>query len=222
MDRALPTTARCVMIPAAILAAGASSRMGRPKALLPTGVAGETFLTRIVHILSDANVDDLLVVTGKDSAAIRAAVEVGLMPLRVIENPEPEAGQLSSLLMALRAVDHPGVRGMLVTLVDVPLVSADTVRAVLEAYRRSGAPVVRPVRGGRHGHPVVFDRSVFDELRSADPHIGAKAVVRAHQAAVVDVAVEDQGAFLDVDTQADYDRIIGRLSPTIGGHDPRR
>ena len=198
------------MIPAAILAAGASSRMGRPKALLPTAVAGETFLTRIIHTLREAAVDDLLVVTGKDSMAIRAAVEREGMAPRLIENPDPGAGQLSSLLTALRAIDHPGVRAMLVALVDVPLVSADTVRAVLDAYRRSGAPVVRPVWGGRHGHPVIFDRSVFDELRSADPHIGAKAVVRAHETAVVDVEVEDQGAFLDIDTQADYDRIIER------------
>lgn len=197
------------MIPGVVLAAGASSRMGRPKALLPTDVAGETFLTRIIRTLREAEVADVVVVMGKDADAIRQAVQGDLAP-RFIENPEPEAGQLSSLLVALRAVDHPGVRGMLVALVDVPLVSAETVRAVLAAYRHSGAPVVRPVSGGRHGHPVIFDRAVFAELRRADPHIGAKAVVRAHQAAVVDVAVEDAGAFADVDTQADYDRIIGR------------
>ena len=201
------------MIPGVVLAAGASSRMGRPKALLPTDVAGETFLTRIIRTLREAEVDDVVVVMGKDADAIRQAVQGDLEP-RFIENPEPEAGQLSSLLVALRAVDHPGVRGMLVALVDVPLVSAETVRRafVLAAYRRSGAPVVRPVSGGRHGHPVIFDRAVFAELRRADPHIGAKAVVRAHQAAVVDVEVEDAGAVADVDTPADYDRIIGRRS----------
>ena len=68
------------------------------------------------------------------------------------------------------------------TLVDVPLVHPDTVRAVVNAWRRSRAPIVRPARGDEHGHPVIFDCAVFDELRSADRTIGAKAVVRAHAA----------------------------------------
>ena len=202
------------MIPAAILAAGASSRMGRPKALLPTGVVGEIFLTRIIRTLSEVPVDDLLVVTGKDSLAIRTAVEGAGMTLQLIENPDPGEGQLSSLLTALRVIDHPGVRAMLVTLVDVPLVSTETVRSVINAYRYSGAPVVRPAWRGRHGHPVIFDRSVFGELRNADPQLGAKAVIRAYETAIVDVEVHDQGAFLDIDTQADYDRLIKQLPPS--------
>ncbi|MEE9184431.1 MAG: NTP transferase domain-containing protein, partial [Acidimicrobiia bacterium] len=92
------------MIPGVVLAAGASSRMGRPKALLPTDVAGETFLTRIIRTLREAEVDDVVVVMGKDADAIRQAVQGDLAP-RFMENPEPEAGQLSSLLVALRAVD---------------------------------------------------------------------------------------------------------------------
>ncbi len=202
------------MIPAAILAAGASSRMGRPKALLPTDIVGEIFLTRIIRTLREAPVDDLLVVTGKDSLAIRTAVEGDGMTLQLIENPDPGEGQLSSLLTALRVIDHPGVRAMLVTLVDVPLVSTETVRSVINAYRCSGAPVVRPACRGRHGHPVIFDRSVFGELRSADPQLGAKAVIRAYETAIVDVEVQDQGAFLDIDTQADYDRLIKQLPPS--------
>jgi molybdenum cofactor cytidylyltransferase len=105
---------------------------------------------------------------------------------------------------------------MLVVLVDVPFVSADTVRALVDAWRRSHAPVVRPVCGDRHGHPVIFDRAVFDELRHADPALGAKAVVRAHGAAVLDVPVDDAGAFLDVDTPEDYARATGQALPGGG------
>ena len=105
---------------------------------------------------------------------------------------------------------------MLVTLVDVPLVTAATVEALLAAYRASRAPVVRPARGGRHGHPVIFDRAVFDELRRADLAAGAKTVVQARLDQVLDVPVEDGGAFLDVDTPDDYARAFGRSLPEDG------
>ena len=189
--------------------------MGRPKALLPTGAGSETFLARIVTTLQEAGLDDVVVVTAAGEAA--EAVREGLSSLpalvRVVENPHPERGQLSSLLVGLAAVDHPGVRAMLVTLVDVPFVTAETVRALLGAYRRSHAPVVRPARRGRHGHPVIFDRGVFDALRHADPATGAKAVVRAQGAAVLDVAVEDAGAFADIDTPEDFAAATRRPFP---------
>jgi molybdenum cofactor cytidylyltransferase len=102
---------------------------------------------------------------------------------------------------------------MLVTLVDLPLVLPATVRAVLEGYRRTGAPIVRPTREGRHGHPILFDRSLFDELRRADPERGAKPVVRAHAADGLEIDIEDQGAFVDVDTPDDYERVFGVPPP---------
>ena len=83
-------------------------------------------------------------------------------------------------------------------------------RAVLEGYRRTRAPLVRPERDGRHGHPVLFDRSLFDELRNANLERGAKPVVRAHAAEGFDIASDDDGAFVDVDTPQDYERAFGR------------
>ena len=103
-------------------------------------------------------------------------------------------------------VDRPGVAAALITLVDVPLVAASTVRAVVDCYRRTHAPVVRPVRGTRHGHPVLLDRSLFEAIRAADPRTGAKEVVRAHASPAGDVEVDDEGAFADFDTPEDYER----------------
>jgi molybdenum cofactor cytidylyltransferase len=186
--------------------------MGRPKALLPVGSEGETFLSTILRTLRGANVDDVLVVVGRDASDIRQSLSSLTLPVRIIENVDYERGQLSSLQAGLAAADRPGVRGVLVTLVDLPLVTADTVRAVLDAYRRDrSAPIVRPVKAGRHGHPVVFDRALFDELRAADPAIGARPVVHAHRDRIVEVPVSDDGAFLDIDTPADYERAIGKL-----------
>ena len=197
------------------MAGGASSRMGgRPKALLPTGRGDETFLGRIASTLVAGGVDDVVVVAGYHDQAIRRFVEGLPTPVRLLTNLNPGEGQLSSLLVALRAVDRPQLRAVIVTLVDLPLVSASTVRAVLDGYRRTGAPLVRPERDGRHGHPVLFDRSLFDELRAADPEHGAKPVVRAHAARGLDVPTEDDGAFTDIDTPQDYERVFDRpLSP---------
>jgi molybdenum cofactor cytidylyltransferase len=198
------------MVPAIVLAGGQSSRMGRPKALLPIGDGGETFLSRIVRTLRAADVDDVLVVVGRDAPAVARLLSSLKLPVRMIENAEYQRGQLSSLQAGLTAADRPGVRGALVTLVDLPLVAAETVRAVLDAYRREpAAPIVRPVMAGRHGHPVVFDRALFADLRAADSAIGARPVVHAYRDRIVDVPVSDEGAFRDIDTPDDYERAIG-------------
>ena len=226
-------------VPAVILAGGRSSRMGRPKALLPAG--GETFVGRIARTLRAGGAGPLVVVApGAELAArIRAALagHADLAPPpRVVVNPDPDRGQLSSLVVGLDAlelldavelpdapalpdVDDPGAAGRpfdaaLVTLVDVPLATPATVRALLERYRRTRAPLVRPARrdGPGHGHPVLFGRALFAELRRADPAAGAKPVVRAHEAEAEDVVVDDPGAFTDIDTPDDYRRAFGELS----------
>ena len=81
---------------------------------------------------------------------------------------------------------------------------------MIDRYKATNAPVVRPVRGNEHGHPVLIDRSVFDLLRRADPAAGAKPVVRAHATPAGDVAVTDEGAFTDVDTPDEYERLFVR------------
>jgi molybdenum cofactor cytidylyltransferase len=203
------------MIPAIVLAAGRSSRMGRAKATLPAG-NGHTFLTRIVQTFLDAGVDDVIVVVGHDAEAIADSFSQSGLPARFVVNRDYDRGQLSSLLAGLNAVDRPGVAGVLVTLVDVPLVSEETVRAVVDSYRRTRAPIVRPTAGARHGHPMLIDRSLFGALRSADPATGAKPVVRAHASALGDIAIADEGAFLDIDTEDDYQKTIGAPSPNGG------
>jgi molybdenum cofactor cytidylyltransferase len=197
------------VIPAIVLAAGKSTRMGRPKANLPLE-GGDTFLSRIVRTFSVAAAGDVVVVLGHDADAIASVLADHGVAARLVTNPDYETGQLSSLLIGLDAVDRPGVTAALITLVDVPLVDASTVRAVIDRYLRTRAPIVRPVRGHEHGHPVLIDRSLFDEFRRADPTSGAKVVVRAHASTLGDVEVDDAGAFLDIDTADEYERLVGR------------
>ena len=200
------------MIPAIVLAAGMSSRMGRPKALLPIGSTGDTFLTRILQVLRDGGITRTFVVVGGDASAVRAALPSDDEFICVVENEQYEQGQLSSLLAGLSAAEERtgDLEAVMVTLVDLPLISVATVRAVLDTYRQApGAPIVRPRRGNRRGHPAIFGRCLFAELRGADPSTGAKPVVRAHAAEEVGVEVTDDGAFTDIDTPEDYERLIG-------------
>ena len=201
------------MIRALVLAAGASSRMGRPKAALPLGSNGRTVLSTTVATLLDAGLPSVTVVAGAHPDAVRAALPAALSAeasakadVTIIDHAGWAQGQLSSLVAGLNFVDDPLLEAVLVTLVDVPLVSAATVRKVVAAWRASRAPIVRQVDGKLHGHPVIFDRLVFEELRNADPAVGAKAVFAAHLAEILDVAVSDPGAFRDLDTPEDYER----------------
>jgi molybdenum cofactor cytidylyltransferase len=183
--------------------------MGRPKAALPIQRGGETFASRVVRTCHAAGLTDIVVVTGAHDAAVRAAIGPGLRGVRFVRNPEWASGQLTSLLAGLGGDDQL-VEAVLMTLVDVPLTSPDTYRRVLHAWRSSRACIVRPARGGEHGHPVIFDRSLFAELRQADPAVGAKAIVRARAAEILDVPVDDDGPFVDVDTPEEYARLTDR------------
>jgi molybdenum cofactor cytidylyltransferase len=210
------------MICAIVLAAGASSRMGQAKAALPIGQTGETVVSRVVQTLLAGGVTRVIVVAGAHIDAVRAAMPAfaeataGKPPVgrvRLIEHPGWAQGQLSSLLAGLNAVDEPLLEAVVVTPVDVPLVTPATVSAVIAAWRRSRPPIVRPVDGTRHGHPVIFDRSIFGALRAASPEVGAKAVFAIHRDRIVNVEVKDAGAFEDIDTPEDYQRVKSLLAP---------
>jgi CTP:molybdopterin cytidylyltransferase MocA len=185
--------------------------MGRVKAMLAVDDR-DTFLSRIIRTFLAAGVQDVVVVLGHDANAIAGAIIDTELPVRIVVNPDYDRGQLSSLVTGLAVVDRPGIAATLVTLVDVPLVTPDTVRAVLERYRLTHAPIVRPTSGGRHGHPLMIDRALFPALRAADPAAGAKPIVRAHASTAGDIEIADEGAFVDIDTEEEYRRVVtGRL-----------
>ena len=200
------------MVRAVVLAGGASSRIGRPKAALPIGNRGDTFLRRIVQTLRAAQLPEIVVVTGCASDVTRGAAGPVRRGVRFAHNEAWSTGQLSSLLKGLEERHGDLVEAALVTLVDAPFASAATIVRVLETWRRTGALIVRPARGEVHGHPVVFDRALFAELRAADPRVGAKAVVRAHEQDIRNIAVDDPGAFVDVDTEDAYRNALRQFS----------
>jgi len=187
-----------------VLAAGWSRRFGRPKALLPCGPAGESFVVRAVRTLRSGGIAEVLVIGRPEDDALRQEVGRVVPPARYVENPNAAEGQLSSLLAGLAQATAAGAAAVMVIPVDYPQVRAETVAALLRALDAGGASIVRAVHRGRHGHPVIFTEDVFADLRRADPAVGAKAVIRANPARLLDVEVGDPGVLRDVDVPADY------------------
>jgi molybdenum cofactor cytidylyltransferase len=184
--------------------------MGRLKATLPIDHR-DTFLTRIIRTFNEAMVADVTVVLGYEASIVSLTVgQSGLSP-RLVVNDGFDDGQFSSLLVGLNAIDRPGVEAVFMTLVDAPLFSAATVRAVVDRYHATRALIVRPVSGGDHGHPVLIDRLLFDALRQGDPATGAKPIVRGNVSIEGDVEVNDDGAFMDIDTPDDYNKAMNWL-----------
>lgn len=189
-----------------ILAAGASTRMGQPKALLP--YRGETFLDRLIGVLGDC-CSPVVVVLGHDAGAIRA----GLMRAaraEIVLNENWQEGQLSSMQCGFRAVPAAAA-GVLFTPVDFPAVAAATVTAIVSRFEQGGAPLVIPRHRQRRGHPVCCSRELIPEFLSLPAGAQARDVVRRHAAAYIEV--EDPGVLLDVDDPEAYDRLIRVAEP---------
>jgi molybdenum cofactor cytidylyltransferase len=191
------------MIAGLILAAGESSRMGQDKALLTYG--GRTFLETIISILREADVSRVAAVLGHHAEEVQRGVK--LEDMEVVINPEYHRGQTSSLQAGLRALERADLEAVVLCLVDHPLISADTVRALVASFRRSGAPVVIPTFQDQRGHPVLIGRTLFSALLSLDPGAGANTVIGRHRDATQLVEVNDSGILLDVDDPEAYHRL---------------
>ena len=194
------------MFAAIILAAGASKRMGYPKALMP--YRGRPFLTGILEASLAAGVDLRVVVLGYYANKIKQ--EIDLSDVIVTINKDLESGPIGSVRAGIRALGPHSVQAALVWPVDRPHVSLATVSALLDASRGTHQPIVVPVFQGRRGHPVLFARSVFNELLAAPNDQGARYVVRRDPTRVATVEAGDASVLEDFNTPDDYKELLRR------------
>jgi molybdenum cofactor cytidylyltransferase len=196
------------MIAGIVLAAGQSSRLGRPKQLLP--VLGEPLLRHTLYRVLASSLDNVVLVVGDDEEAIRGAV-AGLS-LDVAFNPDAALGQSTSVRAGLAALP-PDIDAAVFILGDQPGIDPNVIDALVAAWRESRAPILAPLYEDGMGNPVLFDRRVFPELAALQGDTGARPVVHAYHASGELLLVPVAGSSPpDVDTEADYAALITTMA----------
>jgi CTP:molybdopterin cytidylyltransferase MocA len=187
------------MIHGIILSAGASERMGTPKALLD--YRGETFVARLVRVLGSA-CGSVTAVLGHHIEDIRPHVP---NRARIAINPAPERGQLSSLQTGLAEIPAEA-SGFAFIPVDCPAVDEETVQRLARAFADRGPDTlfVIPRKRNKRGHPVFAARAIADEMLALAPTAEAREIVHRHVSRTQYVEVEDEGIFTDIDTPDEY------------------
>jgi molybdenum cofactor cytidylyltransferase len=192
------------MLAAVILSGGSSSRMGSPKALLP--YQGRPFLEHLLDVTSLPEIGVRRVVLGAHAEPIAKAVR--LKAEEIVINEDWEKGQLSSIHAALRSLPA-GTDGILLCLIDHPLISEALVKDLIQQFYTTKKAVVLPVYDGRRGHPVIFSAALYEELLRAPQETGARAVVWAHSAEVEEVRTNEEGCVLNLNDPDAMQKILG-------------
>ena len=192
------------MLAAVILSGGASSRMGSPKALLP--YQGRPFLEHLLEVTLRPEIGVRRVVLGAHAEPIAKAIN--LKADEIVINPEWEKGQLSSIQAGLRSLP-PGTDGMLLCLIDHPLISGALIEDLIEEFYKTKSPIVLPVYAGRRGHPVIFSATLYEELLRAPLETGARAVVWAHKGEVEEVRTNEEGCVLNLNDPDTMNKAFG-------------
>ncbi len=194
---------------AIILAAGESSRMGSPKALLQ--IQGKTFLEHLIQTIHDAGIEQKIVILGHEAETIVQSIDSEKIQkdfnVIFLINEDYRKGQLSSIQAAVRGVPK-SCDAIMICPIDRPLISLELIKKLIEAYSKSKPPIVVPIFDAMRGHPIIFSSSLFSELLRAPRDVGARAVVWAHHNEVVEVQTEEEGILLNIDTPELYEKYI--------------
>lgn len=199
-------------IAAVILAAGSSSRMGEAKQLLRLG--DRTLLEQVIDNVRSSGVDDIVLVLGHDADAIRKSIATE--NLEIVVNDAYREGMGTSLRTGISALPSE-MDAALIVLADQPFVRPETLRLLMDQYRKSNAQIVIPMYKGFRGNPVLLDRSVFPEVMALQGDIGCRAVFGNHVEGIVKAPVDDLGILLDLDSREDLERLknFGRTDEQV-------
>jgi molybdenum cofactor cytidylyltransferase len=182
------------LLAAVILSAGASRRMGRPKALIPYREG--TFLEHLIQVTRHPRIGVTRVVLGAGADEIRRMTK--LDDRFVVLNPDWEQGQLSSICAGIRSLASVKTDGIILCPVDHPLVTARLVGDLISEFYSNNKSIVLPTYNARRGHPVIFSSALYAELLDAPADKGARAVVWTHSSDILEVPTPEEGIVLNI------------------------
>jgi len=186
-----------------ILAAGGAARFGGSKQLLEWG--GESFVHRVARTALEAGLSPVIVVTGAWAEEVTEAVKG--VDVRIANNPEWQTGQGSSVRAGVRALP-PDSSAAIFLLADQPQIPFSLMDSLLAEHARTLAPIIAPLVDGRRGNPVCFDRVTFPELLALTGDTGGRTLFSRYP--VTWLPWHDASILVDVDTEEDYQRLVGK------------
>ena len=190
------------MIPAILLAAGKSERMGRLKQLIE--FRGKTFVQHSVDNLLGSGASEVIVVTGYQAQAVQEALSTS--PIRFVHNPRYEKGMSTSIKAGIEALP-PGYEAFLLALADQPLVQSATIRRLLREYGKARPSVLIPAFNGRKGHPIIVGADLIAEIRAMEDAIGLNQVLQEHTSSTLLIPVDSESIVIDFDYPGDLEQI---------------
>jgi molybdenum cofactor cytidylyltransferase len=186
-------------VAAVVLAAGDARRFGAPKLLMPFG--DSTIVGCVVAALEAAGLDPIIVVAGSQAPAIAEALSA--TPARVLPNPQPDLGMLSSVRIGVGALPAESDR-FLLALADQPRISPGDIRHLLQAHRASGKGIAIPTHQGKRGHPVVFDARYRPAVLALDDTHTLRDVIHSHPDDIAEIETASDAVIRDIDTREQY------------------
>jgi molybdenum cofactor cytidylyltransferase len=186
-----------------VLAAGRGTRMGKSKQLLP--FRGQTILECVVDSALASALHRVVVVLGHQAEAIEPLLKN--RAVTIVVNQIFPAGQSTSLKAGLRALTNES-EAALFLLGDQPLITPQTINQIIAAYQASRSPIVVPVYEGRRGNPALFSRETFPGIERLSGDRGARPLFEEYAGRLLSLPVADPDIIFDVDTEADYRRLL--------------
>ncbi len=188
------------MISAVVLAAGKSERMGQNKLLLP--LAGKPLLVWVLDAVCQTSIEDIVVVTGRDSEAVNR--QVAVYPVKVVYNEAYRSGQASSIACGIRALDSRS-RCCFFFMADQPLIDCSLIEFMINSFQPG--KILQPTYRGKVGAPVLFDACYYEALKQITGDRGGRQVIRANMRNVNHIDWPNHQQFLDIDDKDDLSAI---------------
>lgn len=193
-------------ISAVILAAGISSRMGRPKQLIE--LKGKKMLDIVIEKMKGFRFNEIILVLGHLHEEIKRNIDTSGIKLVINENYNE--GISSSIRKAVSSLKSDS-EAILIHLADKPLVKQETIKRMIEVFKSTNAKIIIPIFNGIHGHPVIFKKELFRELKMLKGDEGARVLINKRIRDCYFMEVDDEGVIIDIDTPEDLRSVLKKL-----------